>query len=63
MQLPLDAMPPANQASESTITPCFSISARTSFMNCDWLIRLARSWLRMRPGMSVALNAGTLPLA
>ena len=35
MQLSFAAMPPANQASDSTITPRFSISARMSFMNCD----------------------------
>ena len=63
MQPPLAAMPPANQASDSTITPRFSISARMSFMNCELLMRLARSWLRIRPGISVALNTGTLPLA
>ena len=56
-------MPPANQASDSTITPRFSISARMSFMNCESLMRLARSWLRIRPGISVALNTGALPLA
>ena len=63
MQLSLPAMPPANQASDKTITPRFSISARMSFMNCELLTRFARSWLRISPGMSVALNAGTLPLA
>ena len=63
MQPFLEAMPPANHASDSTITPCFSISARMSFMNCEALMRLARSWLRIRPGISVAPKAGTLPLA
>ena len=63
MQPSLAAMPPANQASDSTITPCFSISARIIFMNSELLMRLARSWLRIRPGISVALKVGTLPLA
>ena len=63
MQLPLAAMPPANQASESTMTPLLSISLRMSVMNCEALMRLARSWLRIKPGIRVALNAGTLPLA
>ena len=58
-----DAMPPANQASDSTMTPRFSISARMSFMNGELLMRLARSWLRIRPGISVAPKTGTLPLA
>src|SRR6185437_4610390 len=57
------ATPPANHASDKTMTPRFSISARTSFMNWELLIRLARSWLRIRPGINVALNTGALPLA
>ena len=32
-------------------------------MNGEPLTRLARSWLRINPGIKVALNAGTLPLA
>src|SRR3569623_1759040 len=63
MQLSFEARPPANQASERTITPCFAISARISFMNCEALMRFARSWLRIKPGIRVALNTGTLPLA
>ena len=63
MQPFLEAMPPANQASDSTITPCFSMSARICFMKAELLMRLARSWLRIRPGISVAPKAGTLPLA
>jgi hypothetical protein len=63
MQPPLAATPPANQASDKTMTPRLAISARMSVMNFDALTRLARSWLRIRPGISVALNTGALPLA
>ena len=45
------------------MTPRFSISARMSFMNWELLMRLARSWLRIRPGIRVALKTGALPLA
>ena len=63
MQLFLEAIAPASQASESTMTPDFSILARMSFMNCESLMRAARSWLRTRPGISVAPKSRTLPLA
>ena len=32
-------------------------------MNCESFMRAARSWLRTRPGISVAPKARTLPLA
>src|SRR5271154_144296 len=63
MQPVLDAMPPANHASDKTMTPLSAMILRMSVMNWDWLIRLARAGLRIRPGISVALKAGTLPLA
>ena len=63
MQPFFDAMPPASQASESTMTPALSIFALTSFMKGESFTRNARSWLRMRPGMRVTPNARTLPLA
>ncbi len=63
MQPFFEPIAPASQASESTITPAFSILARISFMNCESAMRAARSWLRTRPGMSVAPNSRTLPLA
>jgi len=52
MQAFLDATAPASHASESTITPDFSILALMSFMNLESLIRAARSWLRTRPGIT-----------
>ncbi len=63
MQPRLEAMAPASQASESTITPAFSMRARMSFMKGESLMRAARSWLRTRPGIRVAPKARTLPLA
>ena len=63
MQPFLDATAPASQASDSTMTPAFSILALMSFMNCESFSRAARSWLRTSPGISVAPNARTLPLA
>ena len=63
MQAFLEATAPASQASDRTITPAFSILALISFMNWESLSRAARSWLRTRPGISVAPNARTLPLA
>src|SRR5439155_1429345 len=63
MQALFDAIAPASQASESTITPALSIFALISFMNSELFTRAARSWLRTRPGISVAPNARTLPLA
>ena len=63
MHAVLEAIAPASQASASTITPFSSILARISFMNGQLLSRAARSWLRTRPGISVAPNSRTLPLA
>src|SRR5213594_513596 len=63
MQAFFDAIAPASQASESTMTPALSILALISFMNSELFTRAARSWLRTRPGISVAPNARTLPLA
>ena len=63
MQAFLEATAPASQASANTTTPALSIFALISFMNGDSLSRVARSWLRTRAGISVALNAPTLPLA
>src|SRR5260221_13686931 len=63
MQPFFEAMAPASQASARTITPAFSICALISFMNGELFTRCARSWLRTRPGISVAPNARTLPLA
>jgi hypothetical protein len=37
--------------------------ALISSMNGDTLSRCARAWLRTRPGISVAPNTGTCPLA
>ena len=58
-----EAMPPASHASDKTMTPAFSIFDRISFMNLESLRRAARSWLRTRPGISVAPKARSLPLA
>jgi len=63
MQPRLDAMAPASHASDSTMTPFFSISALMSFMNGESLSRAALSWLRTSPGIKVALNSRTLPEA
>jgi len=63
MQPFFDATAPASHASESTITPAFSIFVRMSFMNFESLTRRARSWLRTRPGIRVAPKARSLPLA
>src|SRR5258708_34265309 len=63
MQPLLEAMAPASQASERTMTPAFSIFALMSFINLGAFMRAARSWLRTRPGMRVAPKARTLPLA
>ena len=63
MQPFFEATAPASQASASTTTPALSICALMSFMNGESFMRCARSWLRTRPGISVAPNARTLPLA
>ena len=63
MQFFLEATAPASQASASTTTPALSIFALMSFMNGGVVQRCARSWLRTRPGISVALKARILPLA
>ena len=63
MQAFFEAMAPASQASASTITPALSICALMSFMKGEPFTRAARSWLRTRPGISVAPKARTLPLA
>src|SRR3954470_13007331 len=63
MQLLLDAMAPASQASDRTTTPALSICALMSFMNAELFMRWARSWLRTSAGISVAPKARTLPLA
>ena len=63
MQAFFEAIAPASQASASTTTPAWSIFALMSFMNWESFMRDARSWLRTRPGISVAPKARTLPLA
>src|SRR5712692_7335444 len=63
MQPFLEAIAPASHASERTTTPALSICALMSFMKGELLRRCARSWLRTRPGISVAPKARTLPLA
>ena len=62
-QPPLLAKPPASQASDSTMMPASSMICLMSSMNGESLRRLACSWFLTRPGISVALNCGCLPLA
>ena len=63
MQPFFEATAPASQASASTTPPALSILALISFMKSEPLSLAARSWLRTRPGISVALKAPTFPLA
>ena len=63
MHFSFDATAPASHASASTRTPFFSICALISFMKGEAFRRAARSWLRTKPGISVAPKARTLPLA